>query len=234
MDENNPTCIVEDYFRERNSRRRKNDPSWKYLTDKALVSTLAQIVGDGILSVAYFIGCFLNALVEHPEEQDKIYNELMEVVGPNRLSTIEDKSKLPYTAAFMNEVIRTSSFFPLFPSLECTKETTIRGYRIPQGSITLLNIWQCNHDPQTYENPQVFNPSRFLTSPGKPRAELPVMFGAGKRACTGEPYVMTQAFLFLTSLVKNFTITELPNQTKNGLFLMTGNLQLRIQPRTEK
>lgn len=31
-DENYPTCIVESYFKERNERRRKNDPTWKYFT----------------------------------------------------------------------------------------------------------------------------------------------------------------------------------------------------------
>lgn len=91
------------------------------VSDKALVSSLSQMVGDGILGVAAFVGCFLYALVKYPEEQDKIYKEIMEVVGI-RFPTAEDKNQLPYTSAFMNEVIRTSNFFPLFPSLECTSK----------------------------------------------------------------------------------------------------------------
>lgn len=234
MDENHTTCIVEDFFRERSTRKGKNDPTWEYFSDKGLVESLSQMVGDGILAVAYFVAIFFHGIIEHPEEQDKIYKELTEVVGTERLPSVEDKSKLQYTNAFINEVTRTSYFFALFPSLECTKETTVRGYRIPKGSITLLNAWQANHDPATYENPFKFDPSRYLVTPDKPRAELPSLFGMGKRACIGEVFAMTQAFMFLTSIVKNFKIAEPENpKIKSDLFLMTGNMELCFTPRTE-
>ena len=67
-----------------------------------------------------FIGSFLLALVQHPDEQEKIYKEILDVVGQDRLPTLEDKSKLPNTNAFIYEVTRLSDFFPMFPSLECT------------------------------------------------------------------------------------------------------------------
>lgn len=234
LDENHATCVVEDFYKEQRQRKKRDDPTWIHFSDKALVASLAQIVGDGILSVAYFIGCFLYALVQHPEEQEKIYHELMEIVGPSRMPTHEDRSLLPYTNAFMYEVTRTSNFFPLFPSLECTKETTLRGFKIPKDSITLLNIWQAHHDPGTYENPDTFDPLRFIPTEGKTRPELPVLFGIGKRACSGEPFVMMQAFLFLTSIVKNFTVSEPPNaESKSELFLMTGFMELSFTPRDE-
>lgn len=234
MDESHPTCIIEDFYKERNDRRHKNDPTWKYFTDKALINSLSQFTGDGILGVAYFIGCFLHALVEHPEEQEKIYKELLDVVGPTRSPTSEDRGRLSYTNAFLNEVVRTSNFFSLFPSLQCTKETTVRGYRIPKGAITMLNMWQAHHDPVTYENPEKFNPSRFLPTDGKQRPELPVLFGMGKRACTGESFVMLQAFLFVTNIVKNFHISEPKNlAVKSGLFLISGYMELIFTPRTE-
>lgn len=90
--------------------------------DKALVSSLSQFITDGVLSVAVFIGNFLMRLVEYPDEQEKIYQEILDVVGQERLPTLEDKSKLPYTNAFIYEVTRLSDFFPMFPSLECTSK----------------------------------------------------------------------------------------------------------------
>lgn len=85
-----------------------------------MVSTLLQLIGDGSVSVAMFIAVVLKALIDHPEEQEKIYRELAEVVGVDRQPTIEDKSRLSYTNAFIQEAFRVSSnIFPFFPSQEC-------------------------------------------------------------------------------------------------------------------
>lgn len=32
MNEDHPTCVIEEYYKERNEKRRKNDPSWKYFS----------------------------------------------------------------------------------------------------------------------------------------------------------------------------------------------------------
>ena len=88
--------------------------------DEALAESIFQFVGDGIETVAAFIAGMLNTLVVYPEEQEKLHSEIMEVVGPNRQPTAEDKPNLPYTNAFLNEYVRTSKFLPFFPSLECT------------------------------------------------------------------------------------------------------------------
>ncbi|KFM69283.1 Cytochrome P450 2D6, partial [Stegodyphus mimosarum] len=107
----------------------------------------------------------------------------------------------------MNELLRTTELFPFFPSLLCTKEVNLRGYRIPKGSITVTNFYSAHHDPETFEDPFKFDPSRYLASPGKPRAELPFTFGAGKRSCIGEPYSVSVLFLYMITIVKNFRLS---------------------------
>ncbi|KFM82285.1 Cytochrome P450 2J1, partial [Stegodyphus mimosarum] len=207
LDENHNRNIIDAYLKERNARRRKGDPTAEYFTKKALAGSLAQFAGDGHQAVIIFVGRLFLSLVQHPEVQEKIYEELLDVVGPDRNPGVEDKSNLPYTNAFMNELSRTAQVFPFFPSLLCTKETTLKGYRIPKGSITLLNFWAAHHDPEIFEDPYKFDPSRYLTSSGKPRAELPVTFGIGKRSCIGESYTMTLVFLYLVTIVKNFRLS---------------------------
>lgn len=91
-------------------------------SDIALASSLCQFVTDGVMSIGIFVGNFLLKLVEYPEEQNKIYEEIVDVVGRDRMPTLEDKSKMPYTNAFMYEVTRYSDFFPIFPSLQCTSK----------------------------------------------------------------------------------------------------------------
>ncbi|XP_035204781.1 cytochrome P450 2C7-like [Stegodyphus dumicola] len=206
LDENHIRNIIDAYLKERNERRRKGDPTAEYFTKKALNGSLAQFIGDGHLAVVGFIGLYFLYLVKYPEEQEKIYKEILEVVGADRQPSIEDKSNLPYTNAFIYEVLRSAEFVPFFPSLLCTREANLRGYRIPKGSITLTNFWSSYHDPETFEDPYKFDPSRYLSSAGKTRAELPISFGTGKRSCLGEAYAMTQVFLFLTPVVQNFRL----------------------------
>ncbi|GFQ89620.1 cytochrome P450 2B12 [Trichonephila clavata] len=117
--EENVRDIIDDYFKERDERRRKEDPTAKFFTDETLIGTLIQMIGDGIFSVASFISLWMKKLAEHPEEQDKLYQEILDVIGLDRQPTMEDKSKLTYFNAFISEVMRTSDFFNLFPSLEC-------------------------------------------------------------------------------------------------------------------
>lgn len=72
------------------------------------------------MSVASIISSMMITLFEYPEEQEKLYTEIMEVVGPNRQPSVEDRPNMPYANAFLNECLRTSQFLIFFASLECT------------------------------------------------------------------------------------------------------------------
>ncbi|XP_055946604.1 cytochrome P450 2F3-like [Argiope bruennichi] len=233
--EENIRDIIDDYFKERDARRSKGDPTARYFTDKALMSTLKQIVGDGVLAVAAFVCLIIKILLDHPEEQTKVYEEIVDIVGTDRQPTIEDKNKLTYTNAFILEALRTSDFFAYSPSLECTKETNLRGYRIPKGAITVVQIYSSHYDPEVYEEPEKFNPSRYVLKDAKKRPELPITFGVGKRSCIGEGFTMMQIFLFLTTIIKNFELA-LPKGVKTTTFedLITGKLLLVARPRNSK
>lgn len=79
-----------------------------------------QFMGDGVLAVASFTSMLMKQLLENPEEQEKVYKEIVEVIGLERQPTIEDKSKLTYFNAYILEALRTIDFFSFFPSQECT------------------------------------------------------------------------------------------------------------------
>ncbi|GFU80182.1 cytochrome P450 18a1 [Trichonephila clavipes] len=197
--------------------------------------TLKQIVGDGVLAVASFVCLILKTLLDNPEEQKKVYDEVIEKIGADRQPTIEDKNKLTYTNAFILESLRTSDFFGFVPSLECTKETTLRGYKIPKGAITLVNSYSSHFDEDVYEEPKRFDPSRYILQEGKRRPQLPIPFGVGKRSCIGEAFTMMQVFLFLTAIVKNFQLSP-PESASTNTFedLITGKLRIVAHPRDQR
>lgn len=94
----------------------------------------------------------------------------------------------------------SSSLFHNTNTFIFTGETTIHGHRIPVGSIILYNFRSAHLDPGTFEDPKTFNPSRYMSSPGKPKAESPVIFGMGKIV-----YITIYLYLHFCSY-KNFIL----------------------------
>eukprot|EP00092_Neocalanus_flemingeri_P024062 GFUD01026100.1.p1 GENE.GFUD01026100.1~~GFUD01026100.1.p1 ORF type:complete len:533 (+),score=117.47 GFUD01026100.1:101-1699(+) len=140
-------------------------------------------------------------LLHHPEVQTKLHKELDEVVGSSMPSMMEDDKNLPYTKAVIKEVLRCSSIIYAGIPHMTSKTLKIRGYEIPAGTTILANICYVMHDPDKWEEPDVFNPDRFLNAPHNPNF---MPFLVGKRFCLGQALAEKQLFIFFTTLVQNF------------------------------
>lgn len=62
------------------------------------------------------------------------------------------------------------------------KDTKLQNYDIPKGTIIIGNIWSLHNDPKYWNEPDAFNPSRFLTANGKeiitrPDSYVPFSYG---------------------------------------------------------
>ena len=77
------------------------------------------------------------------------------------------------------------------------------GHKIPKDCIIFYNIIAFHLDPDYWEEPEVFNPNRFLD--GKSREQL-VPYGMGKRICMGEALARSELFMFTALILQNFKI----------------------------
>lgn len=63
----------------------------------------------------------------------------------------------------------------------CCCLAEFRGYTIPKGTVIIPNLWSVHRDPTVWEEPDDFNPSRFLDDQGNLlRKECFIPFGIGK------------------------------------------------------
>ena len=77
-------------------------------------------------------------LMNHPEYQTKIQQELDEVVGRDRLPAIEDRSKCPFFEAVAMETQRYITVAPLSIPHYCPEHVTFEGYDIqPKTSVRI-------------------------------------------------------------------------------------------------
>ncbi|MEW1953167.1 cytochrome P450 [Terrabacter sp. NPDC080008] len=104
------------------------------------------------VAVARFAAFGALALFEAPEWQQRLADEVAE-----RGSAVAG----PLATAFAHEVRR---FYPFVPALAAiaTRDTEFERCPIPAGRRVLLDVMATNHDAQEWDQPQRFDPERFL------------------------------------------------------------------------
>ncbi|XP_019429800.1 PREDICTED: ent-kaurene oxidase, chloroplastic-like [Lupinus angustifolius] len=117
--------------------------------------------------------------------QERLYKDIKNVCGNEKFND-DYISKIPYLGAIFHETIRKHSPAPMVPLRIVQEDTQIGGYHIPAGSQIAINIYGCNMDKKEWENPEQWNPERFLDEKYDPNDLFKTMaFGAGKRVCAG-------------------------------------------------
>ncbi|THU88694.1 cytochrome P450 [Dendrothele bispora CBS 962.96] len=161
--------------------------------DRVLIrGTIGAFLEGGTDTTSLFLKSLILMLTSSPDAQTKAHKEIDAVVGSDRLPTLSDFNDLPYCQAIMKEVLRIRPMVPIGVPHNVTKEEVIDGYVIPVGSTVFMNQFGILHDPEAYDDPDLFIPDRFITSQfgTKPGANVEgrgneTHFGAGRRVCVG-------------------------------------------------
>uniref|UniRef100_A0A0A0KEB6 Trans-cinnamate 4-monooxygenase n=1 Tax=Cucumis sativus TaxID=3659 RepID=A0A0A0KEB6_CUCSA len=171
-------------------------------------------------------------LVNHPEIQRKLRNELDTVLGPGVPITEPDTQKLPYLQAVVKETLRLRMTIPLLVPHMNLHDAKLAGYDIPAESKILVNAWWLANNPANWKNPEEFRPERFLEEESKVEANgndfkyLP--FGAGRRSCPGIILALPILGITIGRLVQNFELLPPPGQSKLDTSEKGGQFSLHI------
>ena len=117
------------------------------------------IAGYGTISST--LTMMLAIMVNHPEIQDIVYQEINDVIG-TRQPIMEDKLRMPYTQAVILETLRYHSLAPFANPHVAKCDSELQGYLIPAGTLIFPNLWSLHHDPRYWKRPQEFDPNRWL------------------------------------------------------------------------
>ncbi|XP_055863880.1 cytochrome P450 2U1-like [Biomphalaria glabrata] len=176
-----------------------------YLSEVNLERNIDSLFIAGSETTSTSILWCLLYMLNYPETQKNMYDELLEHVGTERTPQLADKSKLTYLTAFIMEVQRKSSIAPIsFPHL-CTENVTLAGYAIPKGTLVMPNIDAVHGSKEIWGDPDNFRPQRFLDEQKRiiKREEF-IPFFIGRRICLGESLATMELFLFLSTLIQKF------------------------------
>ncbi|KAL1332386.1 trans-cinnamate 4-monooxygenase [Arachis ipaensis] len=171
-------------------------------------------------------------LVNHPEIQKKVRDEIDRVLGAGHQITEPDTHKLPYLQAVIKETLRLRMAIPLLVPHMNLHDAKLGGYDIPAESKILVNAWWLANNPAKWNNPQEFRPERFLEEESKVEANgndfryLP--FGVGRRSCPGIILALPILGITLGRLVQNFELLPPPGQSKLDTTEKGGQFSLHI------
>ncbi|KAL5489562.1 hypothetical protein EMCRGX_G018671 [Ephydatia muelleri] len=156
--------------------------------------------------VTFFVAVIL--IHQHPEVLDHLLSEVEGVLGDRKEVTGDDLDKMKYTEQVIQEVLR---LYPIgLPSLSKDSPKggiVMSGYHIPEG--TTIQFWtsvMCRN-PEYFDNPDAFDPSRFDADKPKPGPFVYFPFSVGHRSCIGRHIAMIGAKVILARLLQTFKLT---------------------------
>jgi len=172
-----------------------------------LPSVCIQILNAGLLTTTDQIANGVNALLCHP----------------NQLQKLKKNPSLINSA--VEEMIRFDTSVPFFFRI-AKQDLTIGGKEIAAGSVIALGLGAANHDPEKFEEPEVFDITRT------PNEHFG--FSSGIHFCLGAGLARMQLTICLTTLLRrlpnlSFDPDKQAIPTKHSSLILKGFDSLRVK-----
>ncbi|XP_049765720.1 cytochrome P450 4C1-like [Schistocerca cancellata] len=146
-------------------------------------------------------------LGHHPDVQQKAFEELNEIFqGSDRLPTFQDLQNMKYLEMVIKETLRLYPSVPFIGRIN-SKESESGGYKLPEGVMLVLHVYESHRDPKHWPDPERFDPDNFL--PERVQGRHPfayVPFSGGPRSCIGQKFALLEEKTVLSSLLRNYVI----------------------------
>lgn len=188
-------------------KKHETDGKENYFSDQQLVQIMSDIFSAGLETVTATIEWSILFLILNPESQEAVQREIDRVVGRDRLPQLDDLSQMPYTEATIYEVLRRSNVIALGNAHATLDDATIGGYRIPKGTQVLPNLYGIHMNPKLWQEPDKFEPRRFIVNDRVCRPDYFIPFSVGRRMCLGDVLAKMEVFLFLIGLLQKYDVS---------------------------
>ncbi|KAJ0066494.1 hypothetical protein NL108_013977 [Boleophthalmus pectinirostris] len=187
------------------------DENNRGLSDESIRAEVDTFMFEGHDTTASGISFILYCLACHPEHQQMCREEICQALGDKNTMEWETLSKIPYTTMCIKECLR---LYPPVPGTarHITKPMTFfDGRTIPAGSIVGTSIYGIHRNPDVWENPDVFDPLRFLPENISSRSSHAfVPFSAGPRNCIGQNFAMNEMKVVIALTLQRYKLIEDP------------------------
>jgi len=172
-----------------------------------LIGNLLVLFFAGFDTISVTLGITIQRLLEYPEVQEKVFEELQTIFPEGTEEITWDKvHECSYLDMVVQESLRYKNLFPV-TERSCTKDYNIPGtdFVIPAGRMVKIYLAGMMEDENNFKNPKEFDPDNFLPE-NKPNKFAFQAFGQGPRACIGYRFAMFNMKMGLISILRHYRV----------------------------
>ncbi|KAI3785518.1 hypothetical protein L1987_44637 [Smallanthus sonchifolius] len=173
------------------------------LTEKQLLMSLWEPIIETADTTMVTTEWAMYELAKNPKKQARLHDEIQSVCGSEKI-TEEQLCKMPYLLAVFHETLRRYSPVSIIPLRYVHENVELGGYHVPFGTELAVNIYGCNMDREIWEDPEDWNPQRFLSENESIDLQRTMAFGGGKRVCAGAMQAMLIVCASIGRMVHEF------------------------------
>ncbi|GBC07849.1 hypothetical protein RclHR1_07730002 [Rhizophagus clarus] len=85
-------------------------------------------------------------------------------------------------------------------------ESDVRGYQCPVETMVRINIDAIHNNEKHWDEPDKFNPDRWMVEGFEPNKNSFIMFGGGLRICPGRKLAMVELVCLMALLFRKYDI----------------------------
>lgn len=172
-----------------------------YYKDDDIKSLMQTLLQAGVSTSVDTLEWAMSLLLNNQQVLHKAQNEIDNVVGKDGLINESHLAELPYLRNIINETLRMYPVARFLIPHESSEECTVGGFRVPGGTMLLVDVKAIQNDPKIWGDPEIFRPERFQEG----NVGLGFMpFGSGRRKCPGEGLATRVVVLALGALIQCF------------------------------
>ncbi|XP_052902070.1 cytochrome P450 4d1-like [Anopheles moucheti] len=179
------------------------------LTDLEIREEVDTFMFEGHDTTTSAISFLLHNLAKHPEVQQKVFDEVRNIVGDDRTR--------PVTMAMLNDmnyldlvIKETLRMYPSVPMIgrRMLEDVEINGKIFPAGSNAIIMPFFLGRNAEFFPNPEKFDPERFNveTSAERTNPYQYVPFSAGPRNCIGQKFAIAEIKSLTSKVLRYYEI----------------------------
>ncbi len=181
----------------------RDEETGEGMSDQQIRDEVTTIFFAGHETTASTLSWTWYLLARHPEIEIRLHAELDEILGGKK-PTAADYGALQYTRRIVDEVLRLYPPAWMF-ARQSINADEISGYHIPAGAMLMLSPYVTHRHPRYWENPEEFNPDRFLPEQSANRPKYAYFpFGGGPRLCIGRDFALVEAALVIAEIAQRY------------------------------